>query len=46
MVKLLSMIKPEDNDVFVLYDVTALFTSAPCDEVVEIAVKRTRNNPT
>ena len=30
---------------FVSYDVTALFTSVPFDEVVDIAVDRAKNDP-
>ena len=30
---------------FVSYDVTALFTSVPCDEVVDIAVDRAKKDP-
>ena len=30
---------------FVSYDVTALFTSVPCDEVMDIAVGRAKKDP-
>ena len=46
LVKLLSGIKLEDDDMFVSYDVTALFMSVLCNEVVGIVVKRARNDLT
>ena len=44
-VKLLQQINLEDDDMFVSYDVTALFTSVLCDEVVYIAVDRAKKEP-
>ena len=43
--KLLKEINLEEDDVFISYDVSALFTSVPCDEVVEIAVDRAKKDP-
>ena len=40
--KLLKEINLEEDDVFASYDVTALFTSALCDEVVDISMDRAK----
>ena len=45
LVKLLKEINLEEDDVFVSYGVTALFTSVLCDEVVDIAVDRAKKDP-
>ena len=42
LAKLLKEINLMEDDVFISYDVTAHFTSVPCDEVVDIAVDRPR----
>ena len=44
LVKLLKDISLEEDDVFVSYDVTALFTSVHCAEVVHIAVDRAKKD--
>ena len=44
LVRLLTEINLEEDDVFVSYDVTALFTSVPCDEVVDVAVDKAKKD--
>ena len=43
--KLLKEVNQEEDDMFVSYDVLALFTSVPYDEVVDIAVDRAKKDP-
>ena len=45
LVKLLKEINLREDDVFVSYDITALFTSVLCDEVVDITVDRAKKDP-
>ena len=45
LVKLLKEVNLEEDDMFVSYDVLALFTSVPCDEVVDIAVEGAKKDP-
>ena len=45
LMKLLKEINLEEGDMFVSCDVTALFTSVLCNEVMDIAVDRAKKDP-